>query len=81
MYPICEEPMVHRVRVAQIDGKPHIVLAPLMGRDSTKERNWMDGRPVRILAFPIPKDPVKGVQSRHSWQFRSDSRLRRVSGV
>ncbi len=60
VYPICEEPMVHRVRVAQIDGKPHIVLAPLMGRDSTKERNWMDGRPVRILAFPIPKDPVKG---------------------
>ncbi len=60
IHPIAEEPTVHRVRVAPIDGKPHIILAPLMGRDSTKEKNWVDGRPVRILAFPIPKDPVKG---------------------
>ncbi len=60
IHPIAEEPTVHRVRVADIDGKPHIILAPLMGRDSTKEKNWVDGRPVRILAYPIPKDPVKG---------------------
>src|SRR5262249_9535248 len=60
VYPIAEEPTVHRVRVADIDGKPHIVLAPLMGRDSTAKGNWMDGRPVRILAYPIPKDPMKG---------------------
>jgi hypothetical protein len=60
VYPIAEEPTVHRVRVADIDGKPHIVLAPLMGRDSSAKGNWMDGRPVRILAYPIPKDPVKG---------------------
>jgi len=31
-----------------------------MGRDSSAKGNWMDGRPVRILAFPIPKDPIKG---------------------
>jgi len=60
IHPIGEEPTVHRVRMANIDDKPHIVLAPLMGKDSTKEANWMDGRPVRILAYPIPKDPMKG---------------------
>ena len=62
MYPIAEEPTVHRVKMADIDGsgKPAIILAPLMGRDSTQKANWMDGRPVRILAYRIPKDPVKG---------------------
>ena len=62
MYPIAEEPTVHRVKMADIDGsgKPAIILAPLMGRDSTQKSNWMDGRPVRILAYRIPKDPVKG---------------------
>src|SRR5262249_53769248 len=62
MYPIpCDEPTVHRIRMAEIDGsgKPGIVLAPLMGRDSTQKNNWMDGRPVRIMAYPIPKDPIK----------------------
>jgi hypothetical protein len=62
VHPISEEPMVHRVRVADIDGsgKMAIVHVPLMGRESTKEANWMDGRPVRVLAYPIPKDPIKG---------------------
>jgi hypothetical protein len=62
MFPIGEEPMVHRVRVAQLDGPqapPAIVLAPLMGQQSTPAANWMDGRPVRILAYRIPKDPVQ----------------------
>ena len=60
VHPIGEEPTVHRVRMADIDGKPAIVLAPLMGRESTAKANWMDGRPVRLLAYPIPKDPVAG---------------------
>jgi hypothetical protein len=60
VYPIAEEPTVHRVKVADIDEKSHIILAPLMGQDSSAKGNWMDGRPVRILAYPIPKDPVKG---------------------
>jgi len=58
----CDEPMVHRVRVFDIDGdgKPEIVMAPLMGREATKEKNWLDGRPVRIVSYKVPaKDPEK----------------------
>lgn len=60
VHPIAEEPTVHRVRMAEVDGKAAIILAPLHGREATAKGNWVDGRPVRILAFPIPKDPVKG---------------------
>jgi Aldos-2-ulose dehydratase, beta-propeller domain/FG-GAP-like repeat len=60
VYPIGEEPTVHRVRVAEVDGKPAIILAPLQGREATAKGNWTDGRPVRIMAYPIPKDPTKG---------------------
>jgi hypothetical protein len=62
MHPIGEEPTVHRVRVADLygDGKKAIILAPLMGRESSAKANWMDGRPVRLLAYPIPKDPIRG---------------------
>jgi hypothetical protein len=58
----CDEPTVHRVRVFDIDrdGKPEIVMVPLMGRDATAKGNWMDGRPVRIIAYKVPaKDPEK----------------------
>jgi hypothetical protein len=61
LYPIAEEPTLHRIRFADLDGsgKPALVVGPLMGRDSTKEKNWMDGSPARLLAFRIPKDPTK----------------------
>ncbi len=58
----CEEPTVHRVRAFDTDGdgKPELVMAPLMGREATKEKNWLDGRPVRIVAYKVPaKDPEK----------------------
>jgi FG-GAP-like repeat len=67
-YPLpCDEPTVHRVRVADIDGdgKPSIILAPLMGRDSTAKGNWMDGRPVRIVAF---KPPAKNPEKPENWK-------------
>lgn len=55
----CDEPTIHRVRVMTDarDGKPRIVSVPLMGREAAKEANWMDGRPVRIMSYAIPKDP------------------------
>jgi hypothetical protein len=62
MYPIpCDEPTVHRVRVADLDGdgKPEIIVAPLQGRECTAKGNWTDGRPVRILAYKVPKEPTK----------------------
>jgi hypothetical protein len=61
LHPIGTEPTVHRIRFADVlgDGKPQLIVGPIMGRDSTKENNWMDGRPVRMLAYKIPKDPVK----------------------
>ena len=63
MYPIpCDEPTVHRIRAFDMDGdgKPELVSVPLMGREATKEKNWMDGRPVNITMYKIPaKDPEK----------------------
>jgi hypothetical protein len=60
VYPIDTEPAVHRMRFVDLDGdgRPSLVVAPLMGRNSTREHNWMDGAPVRLLAYHIPKDPV-----------------------
>ncbi|HXD88941.1 MAG TPA: VCBS repeat-containing protein [Urbifossiella sp.] len=62
MFPIpCEEPTVHRVRAFDIDGdgKPEIVHVPLQGRGCTAKGNFTDGKPVRIMAYKIPKDPEK----------------------
>ncbi len=46
--------------MADLDGsgKLQLLVGPLMGRDSTKEKNWMDGRPLRLLAYKIPANPV-----------------------
>lgn len=62
MYTIpCDEPTIHRVRVVENtrDGKPRIISVPLMGRDATQKENWMDGRPVRVMSYPIPTNPEK----------------------
>jgi hypothetical protein len=61
LHPIGAEPMLHRIRFADLDGsgKPALLVGPLMGRDSTQANNWMDGKPVRLLAYRIPKDPVR----------------------
>jgi hypothetical protein len=61
LYPIGEEPTVHRIRFADLDGsgKPSLVVGPLMGRNSTAAKNWMDGSPLRVLSYRIPKDPTR----------------------
>ncbi len=61
MHPIGEEPMVHRIRFADLDasGRPSLIVGPLMGRNSTAGKNWMDGAPVRLLSYRIPKDPTR----------------------
>jgi hypothetical protein len=61
LYPIGEEPTVHRIRFIDLygEGKPRLVVTPLMGRNASAKDNWMDGSPVRILAYSIPKDPAR----------------------
>jgi hypothetical protein len=60
VHPIGAETSVHRMRFVDIDGsgKPRLVVAPLLGRNSTAGNNWMDV-PVRVLAFKIPKNPAR----------------------
>jgi len=54
-----DEPTIHRIRALDLDGdgKPELVSVPLMGRDSTKAKNWFDGRPLRITAYRVPAKP------------------------
>ena len=61
VHPIGEEPTLHRIRFADLDGngKPVLLVVPLFGRNSTGAKNHMDGQPVRVLAYRIPKDPVR----------------------
>ena len=62
LHPIpCDEPTVHRVRALDIDGdgKPEIVHVPLQGKGCTPKGGLVDGRPVRIIAYKVPKDPLK----------------------
>ncbi len=61
LHPIDTEPTLHRIRFADLDGdgKTKLIVAPLMGRNSSAKNNWMDGEPVRLLAYSIPHDPVR----------------------
>jgi hypothetical protein len=60
LHPIDSEATLHRIRFADIDGdgKSELLAVPLFGRGSNAKQNWMDA-PVRVLAYRIPKDPVK----------------------
>jgi hypothetical protein len=67
VYPIDEVPTVHRMRFAytpyhdplERGRKPELIVAPLMGRNSTAKGNWMDGEAVNLLAYKIPTEPTK----------------------
>lgn len=58
VHPIGEEPTVHRMRWADVngDGRHELLVVPLMGRGTT--RPLFNEQPLRILAFHIPDDPV-----------------------
>jgi hypothetical protein len=52
-------PTLHRIRFADIDGdgRPELLVGPIRGVGSTLRENYLD-KPLRLLAFPIPKDPA-----------------------
>jgi FG-GAP-like repeat len=54
-----DEPTIHRIRAQDIDGdgQPELISVPLMGREATRDKNWMDGRPLRITAYKVPAQP------------------------
>lgn len=58
VHPIATEPIIHRIRFADLygEGKRRLVVVPLLGRDSTPQKQWLNGQPVRILDFKIPPD-------------------------
>ncbi len=60
VHPIGVEPTVHRVRFADLDGdgRDELIVVPLFGRGATPPK--FAEAPVRILAYKIPADPVKG---------------------
>jgi hypothetical protein len=57
MTPIAEEPTLHRIRWADVDGdrKPELIVAPLHGRGN-RGPEWQ-GNGARILVFRVPRDP------------------------
>lgn len=62
---IGSEPTVHRMRWADLtgDGNKQLVVAPLMGRGTTRPNFAENG--VRLLAFEIPADPSKDPWKKH----------------
>lgn len=59
LYSISEEPTLHRIRWADVDGDSdrELVVAPLHGR-GTKGPDW-EGQGARILVFTPPANPAK----------------------
>lgn len=59
MFPIGEEPTLHRIRWGDVtgDGKPNLVVVPLHGRGN-RPPDW-EGDGVRILVYTVPADPTK----------------------
>ncbi len=61
VYPIDTEPTLHRIRFADLDGdgKAELIAGPLFGKDSSATNNHVDGVPLRVIAYRIPKDPTR----------------------
>jgi hypothetical protein len=61
VHPIGQEPTIHRIRWADFDGdgRSELIVGPLFGRGSSAKNNYSE-RPLRILSYQVPADPVKG---------------------
>ncbi len=59
LYPISEEPTLHRIRWGDVDGdgKKELIVAPLHGRGN-KSPEWQ-GAGLRLLVFRVPANPAK----------------------
>src|SRR5947209_6944876 len=58
VYPIGEEPSVHRMRFVDLgDGRKRLLVAPLQGKGATQKGNWMEHGP-RLVLYEVPKDPM-----------------------
>lgn len=60
LHPIGEQPTTHRMNFADLDGdgRPELLVSPLMGKDTTRPAFAEHGTP--LLVYQIPADPVKG---------------------
>ena len=60
VHTIGTEPTTHRMQWVDLDadGRSELVVVPLMGRGTTRPK--FAEAPLRILAYKIPADPVKG---------------------
>jgi hypothetical protein len=58
MYPIGEEPSVHRMRFVDFGGGHRsLIVAPLQGKGSTAKGNWMEHGP-RLTMYEVPRNPT-----------------------
>ena len=57
VYPIGEEPSVHRMRFIKLGEQTVLVVAPLQGAGTTAKANWSE-KGARMLMYRIPKDPT-----------------------
>jgi hypothetical protein len=61
VHAIGQEPTIHRIRWADFDGdgRSELIVGPLFGRGTSAKANYAE-RPLRILSYQVPSDPVKG---------------------
>jgi hypothetical protein len=60
LHPIGEYPTIHRMNFADLDGdgRQELLVAPLMGKDSTRPNFAEHGTP--LFVYQVPADPAKG---------------------
>ncbi|MFT3882527.1 MAG: VCBS repeat-containing protein [Gemmatales bacterium] len=61
VHPIADDiPTIHRIRFVDLyrSGSPRLIVAPLMGKNTSQEKNWAE-HGVEIHSFTIPNQPAK----------------------